>query len=71
MLEKRRHQSQIGFAGIWKTKNVVDNEEEREEEEIQNELSQSGNEFDFGFESDIMNSNSMTWSKENDRSLEL
>lgn len=67
MLEKRRHQSQMGFSGVWKTENVLDNEEEREEEEIQNELSQSGNEFDFGFEKDIMNSNSMTWSKENDQ----
>lgn len=67
MLEKRRHQSQMGFSGVWKTENVLDNEEEREEEEIQNELSQSGNEFDFGFENDIMNSHSMTWSKENDQ----
>lgn len=67
MLEKRRHQSQMGFSGVWKTENVLDNEEEREEEEIQNELSQSGNEFDFGFENDVMNSHSMTWSKENDQ----
>lgn len=65
MLEKRRHQSQIGFAGVWKTENMIDNEEERKEEEIQNELSQSGNEFDFGFENDIMDSHSMIWSKDN------
>lgn len=66
MLEKKRHQSQIGFAGVWKRENVIDNEE-RKEEEIQNELSQSGNEFDFGFEKDIMDSNSMIWSKNNNQ----
>lgn len=59
--------NKIGFAGVWKTENMFDNKEEREEEEIQNELSQSGNEFDFGFENDIIGSHSKFWSKENDQ----
>ncbi|XP_061175918.1 uncharacterized protein LOC133184861 [Saccostrea echinata] len=64
MIEKRRNQSHYTFAGIWKTEQRIEENTSEKEEEIKNNFSCSEDDFDLGFDSNIMKDHSKIWRNE-------
>ena len=62
MLEKRRHQSQKSFSGVWHTQETLCDNEGETDEEILNDFLDNDFDTDLGFDREIMISNKMTWS---------